>query len=89
MIPSAFNQRLQDLADNFDEDFKLIKEFEDVLPYKNNPRVKAGYRQHIEQLLETASHYQQEYDALQQQIAANEPLAKIQNIETHLQQIIL
>jgi vacuolar-type H+-ATPase subunit I/STV1 len=84
VITSAFNQRLQDLADNVDKDFKLLKEFEDVLCYETNPRVKAGYCLDIEQLRESASRYQQEYEGLKQQVAANEPIAKMQNIETQL-----
>ncbi|BAY88529.1 MULTISPECIES: hypothetical protein [unclassified Tolypothrix] len=71
MIPSAFNQRLQDLADNVDKDFKLLKEFEDVLRYETNPRVKAGYRMDIEQLRESASRYQHEYEQLKQYLATS------------------
>ncbi|AFY35565.1 hypothetical protein [Calothrix sp. PCC 7507] len=87
MIRSTLNQRLQDLADNVNKDIKLLKEFEDVLRYETNPRVKAGYRQDIEQLRESATGYQQEYDELQKQIAAGEPLAKMQTLESQLHQM--
>lgn len=87
MIPSALNQRLQDLADNVDKDFKLLKEFEDVLRYETNPRIKASYRLDIEQLRESANHYQHEYETLQQQLAVNQPLTKMEDIETQLHQM--
>ncbi len=87
MIPSAFTQRLQDLANNVDQDFKLLKEFEDAVRYETNPRVIAGYRQDIKQLRESATRYQQEYDELQQKINADEPITKMQNVENQLHQM--
>jgi hypothetical protein len=47
MTSPGFHQRLNDLADNIVKDGELLKEFEDVLRYETNPRVKAGYRRDI------------------------------------------
>lgn len=81
MKSPVFNQRLQDLEDNIAKDLKLLKEFEDAIRYEPNPRIKAGYRQDIDQLQDSATSYQQQYDNLQQQLAGGEPSAKMQYVE--------
>ncbi len=87
MISSIFKQRLQDLANNIDQDFKLLKEFEDALRYETNPRVKAAYRHDIKQLRESATLYQQEYDELQEIITNDESVTNIQSVKIQLYQI--
>ncbi|MBE9034769.1 hypothetical protein [aff. Roholtiella sp. LEGE 12411] len=87
MISSTFKQRFQDLANNIEQDFKLLKEFEDALRYETNPRVKAAYRHDIKQLRESAILYQQEYDELQEIITTDESVTNIQSLEIQLHQI--
>jgi hypothetical protein len=87
VISSTLKQRLQDLANNIEQDFKLLKEFEDALRYETNPRVKAAYRQDIQQLKESATLYQQEYDELEKIITTDESATKLQNVEIQLHQM--
>jgi len=78
--------RLQHLADNIRQDLALLKDYEDALRYEDDPRRRAKYRREIEQLLESAARYQQEYDELRAQVAG-EPSAAMQDVATQLRQM--
>ena len=67
-VTDLMNTRLHHLADNINKDLALLKEYEDALRYEDDPRRKARYRQEIEQLRESASRYQLEYDELRRRI---------------------
>jgi uncharacterized protein YeeX (DUF496 family) len=82
----GFNQRLNDLADNIAKDQELLKEFEDVLRYETNPRVKAGYRRDIEDLEKSVNRNKQKYAELRQQLAGNSS-SKMQEMGSQLQQM--
>lgn len=78
--------RLRPLSDNIRQDLALLKDYEDALRYEDEPRRRAKYRQEIEQLRESATHYQREYSELRAWVTG-EPSADMQNIATQLRQM--
>ena len=68
-----FNRkRLKDLEDHIRKDLNLLKKYEDKLRYETDLRRLAGYHQEIEQLRESLTRYQKEYDELQKQMSPEE-----------------
>jgi hypothetical protein len=78
--------RIEHLKDNVSQDFKLLKEYEDLQRLEEDPRRRARNQRAIEQLRESAGRYQQEYEELQRQ-AMGEPPADRQRAEDQLQEI--
>jgi phage host-nuclease inhibitor protein Gam len=78
--------RIQHLADNIQKDLELLKEYEDSLRLEDDPRRRARYHKEIEQLRESASSYQREYDRLQTQLTGK-PSAAMQNVSAQLRQM--
>jgi len=78
--------RLQHLADNIRQDLALLKDYEDTLRYEDDPRRRARYRREIEQLRDSATRYQQQYDELRMQVTGEPPQA-LQDIATQLYQM--
>ena len=78
--------RIQQLGDHIRQDLDLLKEYEDLLQTETEPRRLLGYRRQIERLRESLTHYQQEYDELQNQVP-DEPPAGIEDIEDLLQRM--
>ena len=78
--------RIQQLGDHIRQDLDLLKEYEDLLQTETEPRRLLGYRRQIERLRESLTHYQQEYDELQNQVP-DEPPAGIEDIEDILQRM--
>jgi len=85
-MPSNFELRLQHLEDNIRQDQNLLKDYQDALRYEDEPRRKAKYVQEIEELRQSVTCYQKEYDELRMQITG-EPTVQMQNIAIQLQQI--
>jgi len=56
--------RMQQLADNINQDLDLLKDYEDELRYETDPRMMAKYRRDIERQRESLALNQQEYDAI-------------------------
>jgi predicted DNA-binding protein YlxM (UPF0122 family) len=81
--------RLQQLADNIRKDTDLLKEYEDILRFEDDPIRIAKYNHMIERLRNSVKNYTKEYDDLQKQAMGTssegmETVAKIsspQNIE--------
>ncbi len=86
MVPSSFNLRLQHLEDNIKQDLALLKKYEDAERYEDDPRRQTRYKREIQQLRESATRYQQEYDELQVQIIG-EPTPQMQDVALQLEQI--
>jgi hypothetical protein len=86
MVHSSFNLRLQHLEDNIKQDLALLKKYEDAERYEDDPRRQTRYKREIQQLKESATRYQQEYDDLRVQITG-EPTPKMQDVAIQLQQI--
>jgi hypothetical protein len=86
MIHSSFNLRLQHLEDNIKQDLALLKKYEDALRYEDDPRRNTKYSREIEQLRESATRYQQEYDNLRVQITG-EPTPQMQDVAIQIEQI--
>ncbi|MEM7555022.1 MAG: hypothetical protein AAF378_13140 [Cyanobacteria bacterium P01_A01_bin.84] len=61
--------RLKDLEDHIQQDFDLLKKYEDTLRYEDDPRRKIKYQKEIEKLKESANGYQQELDELTKQLS--------------------
>jgi hypothetical protein len=57
--------RLNQLADNLNQDLALLKEYEDALRYEDDPRRKAKYSREIDVLRTSMEKYQREYAELQ------------------------
>lgn len=86
MLSPGFHQRLQDLEEHIATEQELLKEFEDVLRYETNPRIKAGYRRDIERQKESVASYRQEYNELQQELTG-QPSTQMQQVGHQLQQM--
>ena len=78
--------RIPQLADNIRQDIDLLKEYEDLLRTETDPRRRLGYRRDIEQLRESLTCYQQEYDELQKQ-APGQPSAEMKDMADLLQRM--
>jgi len=78
--------RLADLKDNIQQDLDLLKDYEDILRYEEDPRRMIKYRREILRYQKSAECYQQEYDRLQAQIAA-EFIVEREGEEDQLQQV--
>ncbi|MFN6497612.1 MAG: hypothetical protein RMX65_011480 [Nostoc sp. DedQUE01] len=86
-MPSpGFSQRLRDLEIHISKDQELLNDFEEALRYETNPRVKARYRQEIQQQYDSLTRYKQEYTELEQQLS-NTPNVQMQKVESQLQQM--
>ena len=69
MTSKDFDQkRLQDLADNINQDQELQKEYEDSLRYEADPRRRKQYEQDIDRLYQSITKHQQEYAQLKERI---------------------
>lgn len=88
MVSSNFSLRLQHLEDNIKQDLALLKNYEDVERYEDDPRRQTRYKREIQQLKESVIRYQQEYDDLQMQITG-EPTTQMQDVANQLEQINL
>lgn len=86
MEPSHITQRLTDLEDNIKQDSALLKNYEDELRYEDEPRRKAKYNRAIEQLRESASRHQQEYDQLYQHITG-ESTVQMHSVAIQLEEV--
>lgn len=86
MVPSSFNLRLQHLEDNIKQDLALLKKYEDALRYEDDPRRQTRYGGEIQQLKESATQYQQEYDNLRIQISG-ELTPQMQDVAIQIEQI--
>lgn len=86
MLSPGFHQRLQDLEEHIATEQELLKEFEEVLHYETNPRIKAGYRRDIERQKESVASYRQEYNELQQELTGQPP-EQMQEMGNQLQQM--
>ena len=85
--PDPFvHRRLQQLADNIQQDLELLKGYEDALRYEDNPRQKARYQREIEQLRKSAARYRQEYEELQAQ-TPGEPTPAMTDVADRLDQM--
>ena len=80
MASKDFNQkRLQDLADNIDQDQELLKKYEDDLRYETEPRRQEKYSRDIDKLKKSIAKHKQEYAELQERINR---IARISNNQT-------
>ena len=86
MVPSSFNLRLQHLEDNIRQDEALLKKYEDAERYEDDPRRQTRYKREIQQLKESATRYQQEYDELRMQITG-ELTPQMQDVAIQIEQI--
>ncbi|MEG4216267.1 hypothetical protein QUA27_12520 [Microcoleus sp. Pol14C6] len=86
MEQSNLTRRLKDLEDNIKQDSALLKNYEDELRYEDEPRRKAKYNRAIEQLRESASRHQQEYDQLYQQITG-ESTVQMHSVAIQLEEV--
>ncbi|MBD2682545.1 MULTISPECIES: hypothetical protein [Nostoc] len=86
MLSPGFHQRLQDLEDHIAQEQELLREFEEVLRYEPNPRIKAGYRRDIERQQESVAGYRQEYNELQHELTGQSS-ARMQEMGNQLQQM--
>jgi hypothetical protein len=78
--------RIPQLKDHIRKDLDLIKEYEDLLRTDTDPRRRLGYRRNIEQLCESLTSYQREYDELQKQ-APGQPSAEMKDTADLLQRM--
>ncbi|MGL4880012.1 MAG: hypothetical protein ACRC8K_02985, partial [Waterburya sp.] len=88
-MPSIWEQRIEALEDNIQQDLALCKEYEDTLRYEDDPRRKARYKKEIESLMASAAKYQQELDNLKNDLSQitvsnYETNIKLESIETQL-----
>jgi tetratricopeptide (TPR) repeat protein len=75
-------KRVKDLEDSIQQDLNLLKEYEDELRYETDPGIRGKYHQKIEQLRESLTRNQQEYDELKKHVTP----AALQNVTDLLQQ---
>lgn len=85
-MPIGAELRIKHLQDNVNQDYKLLKDYEDARHLEDDPRRKLKYQREIELLQESAGHYQQEYEDLKR-LARAEPPANLQKTECQLQEI--
>jgi hypothetical protein len=85
-VPIGIELRIKHLQDNVNQDYKLLKDYEDARRLEDDPRRRAKYQKDIEQLRESADSYQREYEELRRQTTA-EPSIDRQKIESQLQEI--
>lgn len=85
-LSTATDIRLRHLADNVRQDLDLLKEYEDALRFEDDPRRRARYRREIEQLRNSATNYQKEYDELRISASLTPP-ADMLDIANQLQQM--
>ncbi|MGL5943401.1 MAG: hypothetical protein ACRC2S_24150 [Waterburya sp.] len=88
-MPSIWEQRIEALEDNIQQDLALCKEYEDTLRYEDDPRRKARYKKEIESLMASATKYQQELNDLKNDLSRitvsnYETNIKLESIETQL-----
>ena len=86
MLPPGFQQRLQDLKDHINEDQKLLKEFEEVLRFETDPRIKLRYRHGIKRQRESLASYRQEYEELEKELTS-QTVTQMQELGDRLQQM--
>jgi hypothetical protein len=65
MMEDQFKRRLIDLEDHINKDLELLKQYEDVLRYEDDPRRSAKCQNEIGKLKASADRYGQEYKSLQ------------------------
>jgi len=75
-------KRVNDLEDNIRQDQDMLKDYEDELRYKSDPRRQAECRREIERLRESITRNQKEYDELRRQMTPEE----LQNVTDLLPQ---
>jgi hypothetical protein len=85
-MPSNFELRLQHLEDNIKQDLALLKKYEDAERYEDDPRRQTRYNREIQQLKESATRYQQEYDNLRMQISG-ESTPQMQDVAIQIEEI--
>ena len=62
MMEDQFKSRLIDLDDRIKKDLKLLKQYEDVLRYEDDPRRSAKYQNDVDKLKALADRYGKEYE---------------------------
>jgi len=85
-LSPAISLQLDHLADNIRRDLALLKDYEDAQRYEADPCRQAKYRRAIEELRESATYYQREYEELQAQVSG-ELSIKMQDIAAQLHQM--
>lgn len=70
-----WSQRLDVLRNHISEDQALLKGYEDILRYDEDPRRQANARHNIERLRNSITSFQHEYDELRKQVTGELPQA--------------
>lgn len=76
-------RRLQGLANNIRQALDLLKEYEEILLYEEDPRRRGKCQRAVEQLRESAEKYQHEYDGLREQVTGK-PSVVMLDVEARL-----
>ena len=86
MTDSVWEQRLQDLEKNLTRGLDLLKEYEEVLEYEDDPRKIAKYNREIQRQKKTIAGYELQYKELAQKLQQTAP-EQLQRVEQKLQDI--
>jgi hypothetical protein len=82
MTDDITGRRLEDVKDNINKDFDVLKSYEDELRSETDTRKMAKYEQEIQRQRESLAQYSKEYEKLKKQAAP----AQIQKVSDLLQQ---